>query len=217
MSSIHAQCPSNSTFLACDYGTRFLGCCLSTLSSNEVCGTGCPPSSLTQLSFEQEYSNQVTEGTCGSSEGKWYTCPDSTPPFLGCCKSNPCQTGGCPAGDLVSAALSGDQAQQAAYQPVIEGPSSTAINSAASSTSNILSASTSSISTPAIASSPTASAATTATSQASSASSTPAIVGAVIGGVLGGIMLSLGIAALFIFHKRRKMGARTTHARKGIV
>ena len=220
MSSIHAQCPSNSTFFACDYGTRFLGCCLSTLSSNEVCGTGCLSSSLTSLSFEKEYYNQVTTGACGSSEGKWYTCPDTDPPFLGCCKSNPCQAGGCQAGALVPASLSEDQAQQAAYAPVIEGPTTTSGGVATSSSVPITSSvSFISTATPDTTTSPKASVTSSAaatSSEASSAPSTAVTVGAVLGGLLGGIFLSLAIAILFIFYKRRKTSRRRADGRKGL-
>ncbi|KAL6720914.1 hypothetical protein ACLMJK_000013 [Lecanora helva] len=218
MSSIHAQCPSNSTFFACDYGTRFLGCCLSTHSSNEVCGIGCPPSSLTSLSFDKQYYNRVTEGSCGSSEGKWYTCPDSDPPFLGCCKSNPCQPGGCPYGGLVPATLSENQAQQAAYAPAIEGPSSiSSSTSRSSATSSSAPLTTSAIAATTVASTATAavpSAAATSKEASSSAPSTPAIIGAVVGGLIGGILISLGVAASVIYYKRRKTQLRSTHSRK---
>ena len=223
MSAIDAQCPSNSTFLACNYGTRFLGCCLSTLSSNEVCGTGCPTSSLTPLSFEKQYYNQVTSGTCANSEGKWYTCPDVDPPFLGCCKSNPCQPGGCPAASLVAASLSEDQAQQAAYAPLIEGPYLISTGGALSTTKTVFptassgsSAGASTVTSPL---SPTiASPSATATSnQTSRTQWTSRMVGAVIGGLIGGLLISCAVAALFIFYKRRKTKQWRGHSRKGSI
>ena len=203
-SSIHSSCPSNSTFFACDYGSRFLGCCLATLSSNEVCGNGCPTSSLQPASFEKQIYTDVTDGQCNSSEGKWYTCPDALPlPFLGCCNVDPCQKG-CPAGGLVAATLSENQAQQAAYAPLIEGPTTvTSLTSTESSTALSTSLVVAATSSTASASS------TTSSGAAPNPSATPKpktsiVIGAVIGGVIGGIIISASIAALLIFWRRWK-------------
>ncbi|TVY48997.1 putative serine/threonine-protein kinase, partial [Lachnellula occidentalis] len=45
-----------------------------------------------------------TYGTCPNG-GLWYTCELQTPTFLGCCVSNPCHEGGCPAEDLRAAGM----------------------------------------------------------------------------------------------------------------
>lgn len=37
-----------------------------------------------------------------------YTCQNSSPPFMGCCKTNPCEKDGCPEGDVIAARLSDD-------------------------------------------------------------------------------------------------------------
>ncbi|MDI1486112.1 MAG: hypothetical protein OHK93_004302 [Ramalina farinacea] len=208
-SSIHANCPSGSSFTACNYGVRFLGCCSSTISTNDVCGSGCPSSSLQPLSFDKQYYTEVTDGQCDSSEGKWYSCPDLDPPFVGCCTTNACQNG-CPAGGLVPAKLSEDQAQQAPYAPLIEGLISAAsTGSSAAATTAAVASSTMALGSTAFASA-TASPASPTASPSSVRPST--IVGAVIGGVVGGIIISASIAAFLIFYRRwrknQKQGSR---------
>ena len=154
-----------------------------------------PPSNLSAL--KSNINSDVTEGQCSSSsEGKWYSCPDLNPPFVGCCTTNPCQNG-CPAGGLVAATLSKDQAQQAAYAPLVEG-SETAVSTSSPSSPSILPGSSKTIAlTSAASASGTAPPATQTTSSSSPRPS--AVVGAVVGDVFGGIIVSTSIAAFLIF------------------
>ena len=122
-------CPDNAPFYACDYGTRFLGCCADT-AGTEVCAHGC--SIVQTAGFVKDYYYQVTKNECQSSEGQWYTCQDTTSPFLGCCKTNPCSEGGCSDQDLVGARLSTNETQKAAFSTILaEGSSDSGKHTAA--------------------------------------------------------------------------------------
>lgn len=112
-------CPNGDSFTAfyaCDHGTRFLGCCAD-ITGTEVCADGC--TNVQPASFDKDYYDQVTRNGCQDSQGQWYTCQDTSTPFLGCCKSNPCSNNGCPEGDLVPAQLSRNQTEKAAFSTML--------------------------------------------------------------------------------------------------
>lgn len=94
-------CSSGGDYHACD-STRFVGCC----SINPCVDGSCDDDHLKPMSFDSQlYSTAFKDQLC--STGSWYTCNSTIPPFVGCCKSNPCGTkSGCPAGDLVEGSLS---------------------------------------------------------------------------------------------------------------
>ena len=94
------SCPSGGTFYACQSGTNFVGCCNSEASSN-----GCSDGNLEPASFNTAYYGQFKDQECPTGS-RWYTCTGTKPPFMGCCKSNPCSNDGCPAGDLTAGFLS---------------------------------------------------------------------------------------------------------------
>lgn len=200
---VNPICPSNSTFTACDYGTRFLGCCLSTLSANEVCSRGCPPTSIQPASFEQQYYTLVKEGQCANAQGKWYSCADTKPPFFGCCNVDACQNG-CPEGGLVAAMLSENQAQKEAYAPLVQGLVDESEGASENSATESAESTTTATRTLAVVTSSAPSSAVTSAAAASSSPSTPVLVGGVAGGVVGGVILSAILAALFVFWRRRK-------------
>lgn len=108
----HCNSNTSSAFYACDYGTRFLGCC-GDGTGNEICASGCVD--VQSATFDKHYYSSIPKNDCNSTEGQWYTCADTSPPFMGCCRSNPCAGNGCPQNDLVAARLSMDQKQKEAF------------------------------------------------------------------------------------------------------
>jgi len=114
------SCPSGKPFYACDYGTRFLGCC--TLEGVDVCAKGCEPDNLQAANFNQQYYSNITRNDCNITirAGEWYSCEQTSPPFLGCCASNACMyAGGCPYAQLVPAQLSENETEIAPFSPIL--------------------------------------------------------------------------------------------------
>lgn len=184
------SCPSNGTFYACDYGERFLGCC-SNENADDTCTNGCPQSGLRAASFPKEDYDNTPVNSCTS--GQWWTCADTSPPFLGCCKSNPCLAAGCPMGDLTAAVLSTLDADKAPYSP-IQAPVSRSTSSSAASASSA-SASVSAASTP-------SSLGVQPTTTSTSSHKIPS--GAVAGGVVGGVLGVGFLVGILICYRRRK-------------
>ncbi|KAF2021835.1 hypothetical protein BU24DRAFT_404791 [Aaosphaeria arxii CBS 175.79] len=102
-------CPQGGTFHACASSpSSFLGCC----TSSNPCTTSCFQGNLRPVSFPSSLYGQFPDASCGR-DSLFYTCL-SSPPFWGCCKSNPCGGSGCKDGDL-TAAFADNPAQQAWY------------------------------------------------------------------------------------------------------
>ncbi|KAI0128959.1 hypothetical protein BJ170DRAFT_623583 [Xylariales sp. AK1849] len=101
------SCPSEGKFYVCDTAIiRFIGCCTVDPCAD---GTGnCPTSSLRPWSFSSDHYDKISEQSCvaPATDDAWWSCQSSSPPFLGCCKSNACNQGGCPTADLIAARLS---------------------------------------------------------------------------------------------------------------
>ncbi len=116
------ECPSEGgSFYACDYGTRFLGCCADT-TKDQVCTGRCDD--LRAATFDANYYNYVPPNDCGDFKSQWYTCASTIPPFMGCCRQNPCSGNGCPQDELTPAQLSTNETRKAAFSSVlIEKPS----------------------------------------------------------------------------------------------
>ncbi|KAI0102024.1 hypothetical protein GGR51DRAFT_300630 [Nemania sp. FL0031] len=103
------SCPDGGNFHICqDSPTRFIGCCDIDPCTVEAKGN-CPSSHLFNASFSSAsavvFKPQACEAPFGNNS--WYTCADARPPFLGCCKNNPCNNG-CKANNLIPARLSDD-------------------------------------------------------------------------------------------------------------
>ncbi|TLD15606.1 uncharacterized protein PgNI_01186 [Pyricularia grisea] len=98
------SCPAGGKFYICETGSEFIGCCAS-----DPCNlTGCPQRDLRTSSFSpDEYSSLPTQA-CENSDSLWYTCAFNVPPFMGCCKTNPCADpkASCPTSSLGAAKLS---------------------------------------------------------------------------------------------------------------
>ncbi|KAL4897512.1 hypothetical protein BDV59DRAFT_197804 [Aspergillus ambiguus] len=74
--------------------------------ANTESSSPCPD--LYPASFNESVYDSIRPNNCiNTTSANWYSCAKTNPPFLGCCKSNPCaQTAGCPTSDLVPAAWS---------------------------------------------------------------------------------------------------------------
>ena len=115
------SCPSGGTWYACSTDSLFVGCCNGSVSP---CALGCPDGLLEPASFDPAYWGTFPDQEC-SIGSQWYTCANSEPPFMGCCKTNPCNAG-CPTGDLTPGYLSSDQALAAPFESDGSAPSGSA-------------------------------------------------------------------------------------------
>ncbi|KAI4722802.1 hypothetical protein E4T48_00823 [Aureobasidium sp. EXF-10727] len=123
--SFDPSCPSGGSWYACTTGSKFVGCCTGSIDPcNEK--TSCPHQNLKPASFDVAEYGTFPDQTC-DADSKWFTCAGTDPAFMGCCKSNPCESG-CPTKDLTAANLSLDEATASAF---ITSPSSTATSTAA--------------------------------------------------------------------------------------
>lgn len=128
--------PSKTAGLACPAGgfpyicegnaTEFIGCCASDPCAN---GQGeCPVADLRTTSFSRDAYASIPEQNCSDPRGAavWYTCKFNTPPFLGCCASNPCldENESCPQSNLLPAKLSSDPTNRAFFTAQGDGGSS---------------------------------------------------------------------------------------------
>ncbi|KAM7192213.1 hypothetical protein V8F33_008487, partial [Rhypophila sp. PSN 637] len=117
MSDLGITCPYGGSFFICEHNTtEFIGCC-----TIDPCagGTGtCPQKNLRPTSFARSHFDDILPLNCNNEKGSsiWYTCNFTSPPFLGCCKSDPCNAL-CPQADLVPAVLSTDTAAREVFLP----------------------------------------------------------------------------------------------------
>ncbi|KAM9873454.1 hypothetical protein VDGL01_12470 [Verticillium dahliae] len=99
------RCPNQGQFYICEANsTEFIGCCLS-----DPCADGsgqCPHDKLAPSTFSANQYAAVPGQDCEDARGVsvWWTCRDTSPPFLGCCASDPC-VHGCTRRDLLPAKL----------------------------------------------------------------------------------------------------------------
>jgi hypothetical protein len=117
------SCPLGGQWYVCGSPTsvsKFVGCCTSDPCLETA--FGCTAGALRPASFNASAYGTFADQEC--SAGLFYTCADTEPPFLGCCKSNPCQQGGCPREDLAGAFLSGDPGKAGDYLGTASGNSS---------------------------------------------------------------------------------------------
>ncbi|KAF7548027.1 hypothetical protein G7046_g8814 [Stylonectria norvegica] len=110
------SCPNGGRFFICqDSAVEFIGCCTSDPCADKK-GV-CPDEDLRTSSFNTDSYDDLAPQACDDPRGNdiWFTCKFNTPPFLGCCDSNPCANGSCPQTDLVPAKLSGDKTARMAF------------------------------------------------------------------------------------------------------
>lgn len=92
-------CPSGGEWYFC-FGSQinFLGCCTTNPCSNN---SSCPLGNLRPAGFNADLFGILRDADC--TAGPFFTCA-AEPTFIGCCKSNPCNTGGgCPETNLSAA------------------------------------------------------------------------------------------------------------------
>lgn len=183
------SCPSGGSFYVCDTPkSSFVGCCATDV---DPCTSpnGCSKGNLRSSSFDKTYYGQFHDQSC--NDGSFFTCTGTKPgPFMGCCKSNPCASGGCAAVDLEAMRLSSDPKAAADFL-------GTAIPSSSSSSN-------------------TASTTAPGTSRSSSTSTAlPAEIphqtglpAAAIGGIVIGVVLLLALAIVLLFLWRRTVNLR---------
>lgn len=192
------SCPAGGEFYACDYGSRFVGCCAS-----KPCVNGCDSSLLKPSSFQKEKYADIPGALCPGGS-LWYKCAGTTPPFMGCCKTNPCAQNGCPSEDLKAATLVSNPQEGLPYSPIP--------NPSFAQTTGFLPVSTASLSTVSLSSSYIPS--TTATSLPSKSRSPPRMrnIGGMIGCVISGVILVIFIGAVLFLKRRRKADKRPPSA-----
>ncbi|KAI1335410.1 hypothetical protein F5Y15DRAFT_248914 [Xylariaceae sp. FL0016] len=132
------SCPSsssNGTFYICtDTTTRFLGCCGTDPCTADADGV-CPDDQLSASSFDSASIAEIEVQSCVSpyGSGNWYTCSNASPPFIGCCRTNPCNDG-CGEADLIEARLSDVKANAEQFLGTGDSSTSTSTSSGVSST-----------------------------------------------------------------------------------
>lgn len=113
MSGLRLSCPYGGTFFVCEHNTtEFIGCCTS-----DPCHDGrgtCSNENLRNSSFSHDSFAAIMPQDCSDSSASWYTCNFTSPPFLGCCKTDPCAAP-CVSADLTPAKLSSDVAARSAF------------------------------------------------------------------------------------------------------
>ncbi|PQE23093.1 hypothetical protein CJF32_00004479 [Rutstroemia sp. NJR-2017a WRK4] len=185
-SSSVGTCPLGGQWYTCEDQTpTFFGCC----TSNPCNGVGCPASDLRAAGMGTG-SGPDADTNDGSYwpnvqcplGGSWYTCPQQTPSFQGCCESRMCNGSNTVCPD--------EQLHPAAFLSVPQpSASSTVAGSLATSTS------------------PSSSSTTT-----KSKSTTPVgtIVGGTVGGVVGGAIIITILILIYLRRRNRQETARNS-------
>lgn len=179
------SCPAGGQWYACA-DSKFVGCCAS-----DPCKNDCAAGSLRPASFPKEQYEQFPDASCESGS-KFYTCT-GTPggPFWGCCKSNPCEQGGCPDGDLTGAFVNKPK-QLEAYSLTGFGMSSTS-TTMTSKTATLEARTTSTGTVPQV---------TVTASPTPAAKPIAAIAGGAAGGGVG-LAIIIGLLIYYICHAKR--------------
>ena len=103
--SCNFTCPKGGNWYTCRNFPYFTGCCESDPCHNTTAQAACPD--LYPASFNPNVYNSILPNDClNAGSNNWYTCNDTNPTFIGCCRSNPCVQGSCPTTDLIPAAWS---------------------------------------------------------------------------------------------------------------
>lgn len=203
---LNPSCPSGGQWFACTSGSLFVGCCTQT----DACGSnGCSAGNIKAASFNSAAYGQYKDQQCPSS-AQWYTCQNAKPPFMGCCKSNPCSNG-CPQADLAAGIL--DSSNHNGYVTG-SAANSSSMSSSVTTTRSAAAASNSAATTttagPSVGYLGTAT--TTDSAAQMSPQSTGLSVGAIAGIVVGGFAaLALILGAIIWFCLRHARDSRERH------
>ncbi|RFU80138.1 hypothetical protein TARUN_2053 [Trichoderma arundinaceum] len=131
ITNLGLSCPKSGSFYICeDQPTRFVGCC--TINPCTTHDGLCPDDDVRPASFSPNAYDKILAQDCLGPGFLWYTCRDSSPPFLGCCSQMACEAGGCPVNKVGAASLSGNAKQAAPF--LSAGTSTSSTTSRASST-----------------------------------------------------------------------------------
>jgi hypothetical protein len=118
MSRLGLNCPYGGSFFVCEHNTtEFIGCC--TIDPRQDGRGICPEENLRNASFSPSGFAEIMPQDCGDDSSSWYTCNFTSPPFLGCCKTNPCDAP-CAPGDIAPAKLSNDGVARGAFLPATQ-------------------------------------------------------------------------------------------------
>ncbi|KAL6852167.1 hypothetical protein J3F83DRAFT_756828 [Trichoderma novae-zelandiae] len=127
------SCPKAGRFYVCkDQPTGFVGCC-----TIDPCATAdglCPDDELQPSSFDPGAYSKILAQDCLDPGFLWYTCRDSSPPFLGCCSQMACESAGCPVNKVGAASLAGNKERAAPFLSGGSSSSTTASSSASTPT-----------------------------------------------------------------------------------
>ncbi|KAF2815410.1 uncharacterized protein BDZ99DRAFT_550197 [Mytilinidion resinicola] len=208
------SCPSEGIWYACAQGSgsQFAGCC-----TQEACdGNGCPLGALQPATFNPAYFASFKDLGC-PSDSQFYTCNATTPPFWGCCKSDPCVQGHCPSGDLRAAYFA--TPEEFSEYSATGGPSSAVATSTSSPNSSAkvsVEASSASTSISSSSSSSASASSGSITNALTAPTSVPTVVvtshksntGAIAGGAAGGVAVLAIIIGLVIYFARHAKKSR---------
>ncbi|KAI1133472.1 hypothetical protein F5Y10DRAFT_260353 [Nemania abortiva] len=188
------SCPEGGDFHICQRSsTRFIGCCDVDPCTPEANGN-CPLPNLFNASFSAVSGVVLLPQSCSApfNSSFWFTCTDARPPFLGCCKNNPCNNG-CKAGNLVPAMLSEDPNDANQFLlPITTTSSSSSSNSSPS---------------------PTATAVSGARGHQGSSN---ARVGIIVGTTLAGVLVLLLVITAYLWIKRKEKSRLDTKDERGL-
>ncbi|KAL4968113.1 uncharacterized protein BDV14DRAFT_8622 [Aspergillus stella-maris] len=111
----HFTCPRGGTWYVCPDEPYFVGCCSSDPCTNSNTTSPCPDvyaASYDAGAFGGTIFDSIRPNTCiDRPNTNWFTCNFTSPPFIGCCASNPCSEG-CPDDDVLQASWSSSRNDQ---------------------------------------------------------------------------------------------------------
>ncbi|VUC29621.1 unnamed protein product [Clonostachys rosea] len=115
---LSVDCKEGGSFYVCqDKPVQFIGCC--TLDPCKTDDGNCPTENLRNTTFDKLHYSQFKAQGCLSDDPQdiFYTCANTSPPFMGCCAQNACQSDGCAAANLSSAVLSKNKENASVFLP----------------------------------------------------------------------------------------------------
>ncbi|KAK4214628.1 hypothetical protein QBC37DRAFT_461263 [Rhypophila decipiens] len=196
-------CPDpKGSFIVCDNANgSFLGCVSNDqVPCNAKIGGHVDHKYLLPSSFDKAKYAGIPVQDCDHPSGSqlWYVCQNNKVPFMGCCKSNPCNGNGCPSDDLIPAKLSSfppNRAPFLVYEGDNAGTTTTGTTSSAAGPSSTAS-----------------SAAATPTHTTAPTGQSGGVSGAMIGGILGGVAALVIFGAVVFWKMRKRQQAGATRA-----
>ncbi|KAM7192706.1 hypothetical protein V8F33_008167 [Rhypophila sp. PSN 637] len=196
-------CPDpKGSFIVCDNANgSFLGCVSNDqVPCNAKIGGHVDHKYLLPSSFDKDKYAGIPVQDCDHPSGSqlWYVCQNNQIPFMGCCKSNPCNDIGCPSDDLIPAKLSSFPPNRAPFL-VYEGDNAgTTTTGSTTSAQGLTSTASSAAATPTHTSAPTG--------------QSGGVSGAMIGGILGGVAALVIFGAVVFWKMRQRQQAGATRA-----